>query len=158
VANINVRDRGTKYLGTGLKPETRIPTIDLIDRVMESCVKKLERIRKIADIRTICMHGSPLSPYDNRLLWMKYDYRDYGIIGKPYFDIDFSDVAYYTDTGRRCDGDAVSVRDKVLNGRGQKSGFWSQESEVRGQTCPSLAEACNQQPVTIFQDLEKLPK
>ena len=25
-------------------------------------------------------------------LWEKYDYRDYGIIGEPYFDIDFDEV------------------------------------------------------------------
>ena len=89
------------------------PETDLIDLAMESFLKNLETMRKIADIKTICMHGSPLSKYDNRLLWTKYDYRDYGIIGEPYFDVDFSEVAYYTDTGRRWDGEAVSVRDKV---------------------------------------------
>jgi hypothetical protein len=89
------------------------PLTDLIDRAMESFVKNLETMRKIANIKTICMHGSPLSPYDNRMLWSKYDYRDYGVIGEPYFDLDFSNVAYYTDTGRRWDGDSVNVRDKV---------------------------------------------
>ena len=64
-------------------------------------------------MKTICMHGSPLSKYDNRLLWEKYDYRDFGIIGEPYFDVDFNEVLYLTDTGRRWDGDSFSVRDKV---------------------------------------------
>lgn len=59
------------------------------------------------------MHGSPLSKWDNRDLWKKYDYRDFGIIAEPYFDIDFNDVFYLTDTGRRWDGSDVSVRDKV---------------------------------------------
>ncbi len=36
-----------------------------------------------------------------------------GIIGEPYFDVDFSKVLYLTDTGRRWDGEKVSVRDKV---------------------------------------------
>jgi hypothetical protein len=40
-------------------------------------------------------------------------YRDYGIIGEPYFDTDFSRVFYLTDTGRRWDGEKVSVRDKA---------------------------------------------
>jgi hypothetical protein len=102
---------------------------------MESFLKNLEAMRKIADIKTICMHGSPMSPYDNRLLWTKYDYRDYGIIGEPYFDVDFSRVAYYTDTGRRWDGDSVSVRDKVgsrkyVVGSERDRGRWS---EVRNQ-------------------------
>ncbi len=89
---------------------------DLIDRAMESFLTNLEKMRKIVDVKTICMHGSPISKYDNRLLWTKYNYRDYGIVGEPYFDVDFSEVAYYTDTGRRWDGDAVSVRDKVVVG------------------------------------------
>jgi len=71
----------------------------------------LSRFREIAPVSTICMHGSPLSPVDNRLLWEEYDYRDYGIAGEPYFDIDFSNVLYLTDTGRRWDGDRYNVRD-----------------------------------------------
>lgn len=73
----------------------------------------LEKFRKIYPVKTICMHGSPLSKWDNRDLWEKYDYRDFGIIAEPYFDIDFNDVFYLTDTGRRWDGSDVSVRDKV---------------------------------------------
>ena len=60
------------------------------------------------------MHGSPLSKFDNKELWEKYDYRTLGIIGEPYFDIDFNEVFYLTDTGRRWDGDKVSIPDKVL--------------------------------------------
>jgi len=62
------------------------------------------------------MHGSPLSPYDNRDLWKKYDYRELGILGEPYMDLDFGKVGYLTDTGRRWDGEKVSVRDKVGDG------------------------------------------
>jgi hypothetical protein len=75
----------------------------------------LEKLRELYPVKTICMHGSPLSKYDNRLIWDKYDYRDYGIIGEPYFDVDFEEVLYLTDTGRRWDGDRVSVRDKVYD-------------------------------------------
>ena len=75
--------------------------------------RQLARFRKIVPITTICMHGSPLSRWDNRDLWKTYDYRDYGIIAEPYFDVDFREVLYLTDTGRRWDGDRVSVRDKV---------------------------------------------
>ncbi|MBN2215637.1 MAG: hypothetical protein JW723_15515 [Bacteroidales bacterium] len=86
--------------------------------------KNLERFRKIVPVKTICMHGSPLNRCDSRLLWKKYDYRDFGIIGEPYFDIDFTKVLYLTDTGRRWDGEKFSVRDKVLrsNKVNKKSG------------------------------------
>ena len=87
---------------------------ELFERGIESFERNLARLRQVADIKTICMHGSPLSKWDSRLLWDRYDYRDYGIIGEPYFDIDFETVAYYTDTGRRWDGEKVSIRDKVF--------------------------------------------
>ena len=51
--------------------------------------------------------------FDNKEIWKKYDYKKLGIIGEPYFDVDFNEVFYATDTGRRWDGFKVSVRDKV---------------------------------------------
>ncbi|MFO8089187.1 MAG: hypothetical protein R6U13_05065 [Desulfatiglandaceae bacterium] len=73
----------------------------------------LERLRKPAPVSTICMHGSPRSRWDSRDLWKRYDYRKLEIIGEPYLDVDFNDVFYLTDTGRRWDGWKVSVRDKL---------------------------------------------
>ena len=52
-------------------------------------------------------------PLSLRDLWKQYDYHDFNIIGEPYFDVDFSDVFYLTDTGRCWDGYKVSVRDKI---------------------------------------------
>ena len=73
----------------------------------------LAALRKLVSVSTICMHGSPMSKYDSKDLWRKYDYKNYSIIGEPYFDVDFKEVFYITDTGRRWDGLKVSVRDKV---------------------------------------------
>jgi hypothetical protein len=75
--------------------------------------KNLTKLRKLAQVSTICMHGSPLSKDDSRDLWKKYSYKEFGIIGEPYFDVDFNSVLYLTDTGRRWDGKNYSVRDKV---------------------------------------------
>lgn len=75
--------------------------------------KWLAYFRRFYPVRTICMHGAPASRYDGRDLWKTKSYRDYGIIGEPYFDIDFNRVFYLTDTGRQWDGYRVSVRDKV---------------------------------------------
>lgn len=75
--------------------------------------KNLDQMRKIVDVNTISMHGSPMSKFDNRDLWNKYDYKQLGILGEPYLDIDFNEIFYITDTGRRWDGWKVSVRDKV---------------------------------------------
>ncbi len=78
----------------------------------------LAKLRRLVPIETICMHGSPLSKFDNRLLWEKYDYREYGIIGEPYLDIEFDKVSYLTDTGRCWNGDRFSLRDKAKRTRG----------------------------------------
>ena len=75
--------------------------------------EQLEYFRKYYPVKTVCMHGSPRSPFDGRDLWKTYSYRDFGIIGEPYFDTDFSKLFYLTDTGRRWDGFNVSVRDRI---------------------------------------------
>jgi len=54
-----------------------------------------------------------LCRYDNRDFWKRYNIRDFDIIVEPYFDVDFQQVFYLTDTGRCWDGDKYSVRDKV---------------------------------------------
>lgn len=73
----------------------------------------LAYFRQYYAVETICMHGAPMSKWDGRDLWKKYDYKTVGIIGEPYMDTDFEDVFYLTDTGRCWDGYRVSVRDKI---------------------------------------------
>ena len=96
----------------GYHYETMASAKGNIDLAMDQFNQHLSELRKLVDVKTICMHGSPLSAYDNKDLWKKYDYRSLDIIGEPYFDIDFDKVLYLTDTGRRWDG-YFSVRDKV---------------------------------------------
>ena len=99
---------------------TRFTEEELCRLAIESFSENLEKLRKIVPVKTICMHGSPMSRWDSRLLWKYYDYHDFGIIGEPYFDIDFNEVLYLTDTGRRWDGDSFNIRDKA-EGRRQKA-------------------------------------
>ena len=96
---------------------------DIAQKAIELFKEQLDKLRQYYPVKTICMHGSPLSKYDNKLLWKYYNYRDYGIIGEPYFDIDFSNVLYLTDTGRRWNGDRVSVRDKVKSKKSKDKSF-----------------------------------
>ncbi|MDP3115419.1 MAG: hypothetical protein Q8M98_11720 [Candidatus Cloacimonadaceae bacterium] len=83
------------------------------EKAYDSFRVNLDKLRKLYPVVTICMHGSPLSKYDNRSLWQKYDYKSLGIIGEPYFDIDYSKLFYITDTGRKWNYREVSFRDKV---------------------------------------------
>ena len=120
------RQKATEFASSPKANEN--PSEKLMDEAYEEFCKNLVYFRTLYPVKTICMHGSPLSKYDNRDIWEKYDYRKLGIIGEPYFDIDFSKVLYLTDTGRRWDGERVSVRDKVKrsveNGR---TGEWERE-------------------------------
>ena len=102
--------RGARYAVRGKEMQDQ-----LVTDAIKSFERNLEILRRIVPIETICMHGSPLSRWDNRLLWQYYDYHDFGIKGEPYFDLDFSKVLYLTDTGRRWDGEAVSIRDKAMD-------------------------------------------
>ena len=84
-----------------------------IDKAYVHFQEQLQYFRQFYPVRTICMHGAPTSQWDGKDLWKKYDYRDLGIIGEPYFDVDFANIFYLTDTGRCWDGYKVSVRDKI---------------------------------------------
>ena len=61
-------------------------------------------------------HYEDLTITNNRKLWEKYNYREAGIIGQPYFDVDYTKVLYITDTGRAWNKTGASVRDKVEGG------------------------------------------
>ena len=87
-----------------------------VEKAYRSFQQNLATLRKLVPINTVCMHGSPLSKFDNRAMWDVYDYRNDGIIGEPYFDVDYNDVFYITDTGRKWNDESASIRDKVKSG------------------------------------------
>jgi hypothetical protein len=79
-----------------------------------------------------------LSKYDSKDIWKHYSYKDLGIIGEPYFDMDFDDFFYLTDTGRCWNGHRVSVRDKMPQ---QKQ--WDKQGLVF-RTTTDIIKAANQ--------------
>lgn len=84
-----------------------------IQKAYDDFKKNLEKLRVLVPVNTICMHGSPRSPFDSKDIWKHYNYKTLNIIGEPYLSTDFSKMLYLTDTGRRWDGYKVSVRDKI---------------------------------------------
>ena len=75
--------------------------------------RNLAYFRQYYPVKTVCMHGSSMSDFDNRHFWNHCDLSDFGLIGEPYLSIDYSDVLYLTDTARTWDGGKYSIRDKV---------------------------------------------
>lgn len=64
--------------------------------------EELQEFRKICTVKTICAHGSPLSPYNDRKLWDEFSFSRFGISGDAQLSIK-TPISFFTDTGRSWD-------------------------------------------------------
>lgn len=85
-------------------------------KALASFKTNLDYFRQYYPVRSVCMHGSSTSKYDNRLLWENQLLADFGLVGEPYLSVDFGKVFYLTDTGYAWDGGKYAVRDVVERG------------------------------------------
>jgi len=83
------------------------------ERAIRSFEADLALLREFAEVKTICMHGNPLSRWDNRMLWDAYDFKQFDLIGEAYLSMDYSDLIYFTDTGRSWNAGKLNLRDHV---------------------------------------------
>lgn len=74
---------------------------------------ELAGLRELADVDTVCMHGNPLTSHDNRDMWRDGhpDLDAYDLLGEAYLSMDFSDLTYFSDTGRTWRDGALKVKD-----------------------------------------------
>lgn len=72
---------------------------------------ELARLRSLADISTVCMHGNPLSPWDNRAFWQSYSLTQFDLLGEAYLSINDLDLYYTTDTGRGWNRGKYNLKD-----------------------------------------------
>lgn len=79
-------------------------------KAIEIFKKELAMLREVCNIDTICMHGNPRTPWDNKSIWNDYSFEDYGIVGEAYLSINFDDMLYLSDTGRNW-GSKYKVKD-----------------------------------------------
>lgn len=89
-----------------------------MEKAMASFEKNLAYFREYYLVRSVCMHGSSTSKFDNRLLWETRKLSDFGLVGEPYLSVDFDKVFYLTDTGYAWDGGKFATRDIVTNSFG----------------------------------------
>ena len=82
-----------------------------VEKAIEIFKEELKEFKKICPIKTISMHGNPLSPYINQDIWKDHDYRKYGIIGDGFLSVDFSNIFYITDTGRNWEFSKYNIKD-----------------------------------------------
>ncbi|MBA2869070.1 hypothetical protein [Methanococcus maripaludis] len=95
----------------GYHYETLAKAEGKFEKAFDMFFDEFSEFKKLFDIKTICMHGRPLSRYDNRDLWKKYNFKDYGIAGEAYLSICDDEITYITDTGRNWNNKS-NLRDK----------------------------------------------
>lgn len=89
-------------------------------KAIQSFKENLDYFRKYYPVKSVCMHGSSTSKFDNRLLWKDHSLSDFGLVGEPYLSVDFEKVFYLTDTGYAWDGGKYATRDIVESRFGLK--------------------------------------
>jgi len=72
----------------------------------------LEKLRAVAEIKTIAMHGSPLAKESNLTIWEHYNLCEEGV-KDVIKSADFSEFAFFTDTGRTFGQSKANLRDFV---------------------------------------------
>ena len=87
---------------------------------IQSFKENLDYFRTYYPVKSVCMHGSSTSQYDNRLLWENHSLSEFGLVGEPYLSVDFEKVFYLTDTGYAWDGGKFATRDVVESHFGLK--------------------------------------
>jgi hypothetical protein len=74
--------------------------------------QNLGRVRELAPVRSIAMHGSPLARETNMTIWDHYDFRQDGVIDAVR-TVDHAGFAYFTDSGRTFGASTANLRDFV---------------------------------------------
>ena len=84
-----------------------------IELAIKIFLEELSMFRQRYDVKTVCMHGNPLSKYDNKKIWEKYKLSDFDLLGEPYLSLDYNRFAYFSDSGRTWDSNKNKIKDKI---------------------------------------------
>lgn len=77
--------------------------------------ENLAKLRALAPVDTVAMHGRPFSKFDNRDLWKNVALSGFGIAAEALATLDYTGIHYFTDTGRSWSSQSVNLRDHVPN-------------------------------------------
>ncbi|MDR1698339.1 MAG: hypothetical protein LBR75_00740 [Prevotellaceae bacterium] len=85
------------------------------EKAIETFRRNVAYFRQFYPVKTVCMHGSSTSKYDNRDLWKRYKLADEQLLGEPYLSVDFDKIYYISDTDYYWDGFKTAVRDVIFS-------------------------------------------
>ncbi len=77
--------------------------------------EELKAFRDIVDVKTVSMHGNPLSRWVNSDFWKSYSLEEFSLIGDASLSIKGKDMPYFTDTGRNWDPLKYNRKDFISN-------------------------------------------
>ncbi len=63
---------------------------ELFELAIDDFRLNLEKMRKLYPVKTICMHGSPLSKWDNRDLWIELATDPHGLT-RTFYSVDLTE-------------------------------------------------------------------
>jgi len=73
--------------------------------------QELARLRRLALVDTACMHGNPLTPWNNLDFWQHYSLAQFALQGEAYLSIRDPKLYYTTDTGRGWNRGRYNLKD-----------------------------------------------
>jgi hypothetical protein len=82
-----------------------------IEKALDLFKCELNVLKKICDVKTISMHGSPLSKYNDQRILEHIDLKAYNLLGDAIKSIIDTEIFYFTDTGRNWNKE-YNIRDK----------------------------------------------
>ena len=86
-----------------------------VEAAHTSFSEHLNRLREHATVDTVCMHGNPLTAYDNRDMWDgSVEFKEYDLLGEAYLSMDFVDATYFSDTGRTWEDGDLKMKDNPV--------------------------------------------
>lgn len=75
--------------------------------------ESLAKFRMHVPVVTASMHSRPLSNWDGRLLWERYTFDEFGLLGEAYRSVDHYRFVYLADSGRNWNVDRNVIWDTV---------------------------------------------
>lgn len=82
-------------------------------KAIDICKKDLAKLRELYPVKSMAMHGNPLTRWNNRDLWEKYDFKELDIEVAAYLNIDYKKIRYFSDTGRTWEENRGNIYDYV---------------------------------------------
>jgi hypothetical protein len=100
----------------------------------------LTRLRAIASVNSVAMHGSPLSKYNSIEFWSRFSLEDFDLAAEAFHLVDHSEWTYLTDTGRSWSERSANLRDHAANAHAlpdsrSTADLISHLEEVHGNLC-----------------------